>query len=309
MEPCRVAIAGFTSRVAQLITSHLLEQPDIEITGICRDTAKVPSHISQNPSVTLVKAEYSDVTKLRTALRNASVCVCCYFGPEELMLGGQLILIDACIAENVPRYLASDFSFDFRGLKIGDFPFKDFQLKVDEYLAKKESEGRIKSVHILSGGFFEAVFCPFMGTLEVESRKVRYWGTGEEPWDMTSMEDTAKFTARVVGDQGATGVFNVRGERHSPKQIADALEICYGTKFSLENLGTLQELQEKMISARNASPGDPGAWLGLHYNYYTINGSTLLRSSENDKYPDLKIDDLKSFFHRHKLEQLPTLFR
>lgn len=208
MAPCRIVVAGITSRVAQLITTNLLEQPDVEIVGICRDNTKVPGYISKNPHVTLVEAEYSDIAKLRSALRGASVCVCCYFGPEELMLRGQIILIDSCIAENVPRYLASDFSFDYRGLKIGDFPFKDFQLKIDEYLVKRESEGRIKAVHILNGGFFEAILFPFMGTLDVESGEIRYWGTGDEPWDMTSMEDTAKFTAKVLGDQQATGVLN-----------------------------------------------------------------------------------------------------
>lgn len=64
-----------------------------------------------------------------------------------------------------------------------------------------------------------------------------------------------------------------------------------------------------MMSARKASPENPGAWLGLHYNYFTINGSTLLRGSDNERYPDMNIDGLEAFCSRHSLEQLPTLFR
>ena len=122
------------------------------------------------------------------------------------MMEGQQILIDACIAESVPRYLASDFSFDFRGLKMGEFPFKDCQIKINDFLQKKENEGRIQPVHVLVGGFIEAVLTPFMGILDPESKKIRYWGTGDETWDMTSMEDIARFTAEVAYDDNATGV-------------------------------------------------------------------------------------------------------
>ncbi|KIV95208.1 hypothetical protein PV10_02887 [Exophiala mesophila] len=309
MERHRVVVAGFTSRVAQLITASLLEHEGIEITGICRDKTKVPSLVSQNPNVTVVEAEYNDKARLGGALQGASVCVCCYFGPEDLMLHGQMILIDSCIAENVPRYIASDFSFDYRGLKHGDFPFKDSQLEIHDYLARRERQGRITAVHVLNGGFFEAVLFPFMGALDVTARKIRYWGTGDEPWDMTSMQDTARFAAKVILDQQATGVLNVRGARKSLREIAGVLEHVYGSKFTLENLGTIQDLHEKMSSAREAFPDDVGQWLGLHYNYFTINGSTLLRGYDNDRYPDVRVQSLETFCRQHSLEQLPTLFR
>ena len=218
MSSTRVVIAGFTSRLAQLITAHLLQQEDIEIVGICRDPSKVPDQVANNRKISVRKAEHSDSATLREAVRGASVCVCCYFGPNSVMLDGQFLLIDACIAEKVPRYVASDFSFDYRGLKIGEFPFKDFQLEVDQYLAQKEKEGDIKAVHILNGGFFEAVLFPFMGVLDVPAKTLRYWGTGNERWDMTSMEDTGIFAAKVIADQNAMG--HLKGEQHSAEMIS-----------------------------------------------------------------------------------------
>ena len=211
MTPTRIAVAGFTSRLARRITVNLLQKPGVEVVGICRDPAKVPEDIARNLRVQTWKAEYKDSTTLRKALRGVSTCVCCYHGAESLMVEGQQVLIDACIAESVPRYLASDFSFDFRGLKMGQFPFKDFQITIKDFLQKKESQGRMQPVHILVGGFIEAVLTPFMGILDPESKTIRYWGTGDEPWDMTSMEDIARFTAEVACDQNATGV--LKGKR------------------------------------------------------------------------------------------------
>jgi hypothetical protein len=115
------------------------------------------------------------------------------------MVEEQRILTDACIAESVPRYPASDFSFDFRGLKVGEFHFKDVQIIINDLLQKKD---------ILVGGFMEAVLTPFMGILDPAFKKMRYWGTGDEKWDMTCMEDIAKFTAEVANKPNAIGVLN-----------------------------------------------------------------------------------------------------
>ena len=67
------------------------------------------------------------------------------------MIDGQRSLIDACIAEGVARYMPSDFSFDFRGLELGDFPFKDFQWKTVEYVDSRDEEGGLRLCMCLTG--------------------------------------------------------------------------------------------------------------------------------------------------------------
>lgn len=121
------------------------------------------------------------------------------------MIEGQKTLIDACIAEKVQRYIASDYSFDVRGLNYGDFPFKDFQLKIRDYLAEKEKAGQITGVHCLKGAFQEVVVSPMIGIIDVQSDTIRHWGTGDEPWDMTTVADSAAFVAKVAMDESASG--------------------------------------------------------------------------------------------------------
>lgn len=208
MTSTKIAIAGFTGRVAQYITTNLLQRStNIQVVGICRDPSRVPPAIAKHPRVETWRADLTDRTTIEKALHNVSACVCCYRGDADVVTTGQRVLIDACISQNVQRYFASDFSFDYRPLKKGQFPFKDFQLEIDNYLEKREKEGSgLKAVHILNGGFMEAILTQFMGLLDVDSKKIRYWGTGNEPWDMTSTEDTAKFTAEAICDEKATGV-------------------------------------------------------------------------------------------------------
>lgn len=90
--------------------------------------------------------------------------------------------------------------------------------------------------------------------------------------------------------------------------MAALLEKLYDVRFTLESLGPLDDLHEKMVLARQASPEKPWEWLGMHYNYFTINGSTLLDGTDNDKYPTLKLEDMASFCKKYNLEELPMLF-
>ena len=90
--------------------------------------------------------------------------------------------------------------------------------------------------------------------------------------------------------------------------MAEVLETHYDVRFDFENLGSLDELRKTMTSARRESPDEPWKWLGMHYNAFTIDGSTLLGATQNERYPNLKVDDLASFCKKYNLEELPTLF-
>jgi hypothetical protein len=207
--PTTIAIAGFTGKMARLITTSLLRShPEVQIHGLTRNPSKVPSSLRSNPNIELFEASSDNISALRKGLFGTSACVCCYLGDEKLMTEGQKILIDACIAENVPRYIASDWSLDFRGLKVGDHPVKDPMKHIQAYLEEREAEGKIKGVHVLNGAFTEIMFAPFAAWAATRDGVFKYHGTGDEKLDMTTYEDAARFTAEVTVDESAVGFLN-----------------------------------------------------------------------------------------------------
>jgi hypothetical protein len=203
-----IAIAGFTGKMSRLITDALLRtHPEVKIHGICRSPSKVDPSISSNPNVTIMQAESTDSEAIRAALRGTSVCICCYLNlfDTTFMVEGQKTLIDACIAEDVPRYIASDWCMDFRGLRLGNHPAKDPMKLVHAYLDEKERAGKIRQVHILVGGFMEFFFAGFLGYVDAEKGEFTSYGTGDEKLDMTTWRDSASFTAEVAMDPDANG--------------------------------------------------------------------------------------------------------
>ena len=199
----KVAIAGMTGKFARLITTHLLTKPDVEITGFCRTPTKVPQDISSDPRVTVFNASSTDIEKIRQAIRGADICICCYLGDTSLMETGQKQLIDACIAERVPRFMDSGYTFDYRPLERGAAPQKDFCKEIQAYLHQKSDQ--IKGVQILNGAFMEVCFAPFYGLFSPDGPTLQYWGNGDEKLEMTTYEDAAKFAAEIALDKNAVG--------------------------------------------------------------------------------------------------------
>ena len=211
-----VTIAGLTGKMAQLIAKHLLASPEIKVHGLCRTPSKLPESLTSNPRLLVSQADSNDIKTIRSALHGSNAAICCYLGDTEVMVEGQKRLIDACIAENVPRYVASDWSMDFRKLELGQHPLKDPMKHAQAYLEEKEAGGQIKAVHILNACFLEA---PWAGLWKAQSSKLQYWGTGEEKWELTSYDNAAEFTAKVVMDPSASGWFSCKSSHRPPCSV------------------------------------------------------------------------------------------
>lgn len=209
MSPHTVAIAGINGKMATLIAKHLLARhPEIMIHGIARSPHKVDAGIRNSPNVKLFEASAFDTRALGRALKGAEVAICCYLGNNELMTEGQMTLVNACIDEKVSIYIASDWSFDYRGLRLGDHPSKDPMIHINAYLEAKEKSGEIKAVHVLNGSLMEVVMGPFNPFFQPKARAYQYWGTGDEVMEMTAYADAAAFTAEVAADPTAVGFLN-----------------------------------------------------------------------------------------------------
>jgi hypothetical protein len=200
----KVAIAGITSKLAQRIAAEILfKHPDAQIYGSSRDASKLSSILKESSRITLINSGPYDTSTLRTLVRGADVVICCYFADNETMLNGQKLLIDLCEDESVPRYIASDYTLDFRGLEFGDVPMKDPMKHIQAYLETKKV---VKGVHVLVGMFMETFWTAF-GVLDAERKTFRYWGDGSVKFEMTSTKGVAEYVAAVALDPKAVGFF------------------------------------------------------------------------------------------------------
>lgn len=202
MTSINVGIAGITGKFARSVVRSLLKNPEVKIQGYCRDPSKLPSTLLSSPRVSITQGQSDDRTALASFVKGCDVVVCCYLGDHSLMIDGQKLLIDACEAEGVRRYLASDYTLDFTKLQLGDLPPKDPMKHVKAYLETMES---VQGVHVLIGIFMQTFFSSFFGMWKPEDTSFNYWGTGEDIWESTTYENAAEFVAAVAQDPNAVG--------------------------------------------------------------------------------------------------------
>ncbi|XP_014554807.1 hypothetical protein COCVIDRAFT_17492 [Bipolaris victoriae FI3] len=212
--PTTIAIAGISSTLALLIAKSLLQQPDVHIRGSSRNINKIPDDLKSNSRISLVQSDPYDTETLRTLVRGCSVVICCYFSSNEVMLETQKSLIDLCEKEGIPRYIASDYTADYRKLDPTDLGIKNFTNDIVAYLGTKPS---VKGVHILISLLIET----FLDIFEVwypEANELRYWGTGNEKWDLTSYWTAAEYVAAMALDPNASGFFNCSTPPHCSRR-------------------------------------------------------------------------------------------
>lgn len=300
-----VGIAGITGKFARELTSILLKSPNVTVKGYCRDPSKVPQSLASK--VSLVKGDAYDEPAIRSFVAGCDVVVCCYLGDPKLMFEGQKLLVDACAAEGVPRYVASDWSVDYTKLKLGDLFPKDPMIKVKAYL---DAQDKVKGVHVLVGMFTEGFFGPHFGNYDAATTTFKYWGTGDEVWEGTTYRNAAEYTAAICLDKDAVGVIRLVGGRSTFNEIIASFERVYGVKPKVERQGSQDDLFKHMNEQRAKDPKNIFSYLFLFFHYYMIKdlcdcGPQL----DNDKYPQVKPVTWEDYLRSVPLEQLPGAMR
>ncbi|KAL4948216.1 NmrA-like family protein [Aspergillus filifer] len=338
-----VGIAGITGKFARLLTTALLQYPDVNIHGLARTPSKLPSQITNNPRITLTQGDAFNKAAITSFARGCSVLVCCYLGDENLMVTGQKILIDTCEELCIPRYIASDWALEYTRLNLGDLFPGDPMIKIKAYLETKE---HVEGVHILIGGFMEPILSPFFDIFDSKSCTLRFWGTGGEVLEGTTYRNAAEFTAAVVRDENARGVVKFLGGRATIHEIAQSFEKVYGVQVKLESRGSLDDLYKTMHKKREEKPEDVYSYLAMYdcpfagfglttaivvssltcywsllilqsanprlgrfFYYYWVNGRTFVGpKTDNERYLEVKPVSWEGYMRQWPLEKLPTSF-
>ena len=138
------------------------------------------------------------------------------------MIDGQVALARAAREQGAWRIVPSDYGLNLFAATLGEHPAFDMRREADEAIAGLG----IEHLHVLNGAFLD-------GTVDMgfdhTARTVSYWGTGDEAFEATTVDDTARFTARAAVDRDLiSGLFPIIGDRVSPNGMTDIVERISG---------------------------------------------------------------------------------
>ncbi|HVG47283.1 MAG TPA: NmrA family NAD(P)-binding protein [Rubellimicrobium sp.] len=294
-----ILLVGATGHLGSRVAHHLQREPGTLLCLLARPTglsdpakARTSGDLFDN-GAEVIEGDLADPASLDRAARGAAVVVSCVQGGPETILDGQIALAEAARRQGVRRVLPSDFALDFcDGPTEPHLPF-DLRSQADARIA----QGGLEVVHVLNGGFMDVVAAPFAGILDREAGAIRFWGTGEERFDLTSVEGTARFTARAALDRDLpSGKFAVSGSRLSFHEMADAVEAATGQPLRRESLGSVEEPRRELEDTTARNP-NPYARIGERYQLFMLTVPPL-RDLQNDRYDGLRPESFHDFAQR-----------
>lgn len=253
-EATHVLLVGGTGRFGHQLASALLSQPGIHLHVLVRPGTHPESLAGlADQGVTLVEGSLQDVRSLDSAVEGVDAVVSAVRGGPDVVVDGQLRLLDVVKRHGVVRFIPSDYSPDF-------FQFheeEDAHLTPHRRVADAVEHSGVRHTFILCGAFMEVALSPMAHVFDLEREHVAYWGTGDEPFDVTAMRDAARWVAQAVVDRRAEDRrLELVGDVVTVNEVARLYEELTGHPLQRVCRGTVEDLRRHL--ARTSSAEDEG---------------------------------------------------
>lgn len=234
------------------------------------------------PGVTPVVVDYGDAASLTQACRGATCVVSALNGLEPVIIGAQGLLLDAAVGAGVPRFIPSDYSLDFTKTRPGD----NRNLDLRRAFMRRVDSASIRATSVLNGAFADLLTGEAPIVLN-RPKKVLYWGSADQAFDVTSKDDVARYTALVALDEAAPRFLRIAGDVVTPRMLAATMTALRGTTFGLWRAGGIGRLGALIRVVRTLTPRSDAvfpAWQGMQYLRDMSSGLGKLEPLDNDRY-------------------------
>lgn len=229
---------------------------------------------------------FDDQSALTEACNGVHCVVSALSGLEDVIVDTQLRLLAAARAAGVRRFVPSDFSIDFTTLPRGTNRNLDLRRKFHDQAAGGETQ----LTSVLNGMFADLLTgeAPFIID---PLHRVIYYGNARQPMDFTTMDDTARYTARVAADADPTPRYlRIAGDVLDTYGLAEAAGKARAGQYRPLRVGGLGLLSRIIDVTHLLAPGKGDtypAWQGMQYMRNMFSGAAKLSPLDNDRYPDM----------------------
>lgn len=297
-----IIVVGATGNLGERIVKALI-QKEAHVKAIVRENteAKKIQHLKQLGAHVQV-VDMTNIEALSKVMLGASCVVSALSGLREVIVDAQKIVLDAAVKASVPRFIPSDYSLDFTPFHYGENRSLDWRREFHEYLDKQP----IKATSIFNGAFAD-MLTGQMPLILFKQKRVLYWGKKDQPFCFTTMDDTANYTACVALDNNAPRYLHIAGDLKSAEELKQVIEALSGEVYKFLRPGGLNLLSGIIKIARIIEPGKTKlypAWQGMQYMRNMSDDRALIKTLDNNRYPELKWTSAKDVLEPHQV----TLF-
>ena len=289
-----ILVAGATGTLGRRIVHHLLDADGIDVRLLVRD-----GHPADSAKQALLQdfagrgahiavGTVTDPDSLDAAVAGVDVVISALQGGREVIVGGQVALAQAAKRAGARRFLPSDFALDIWAAP-AEAPTLALRRDADDRI----DQLGLEVLHVLNGGFLDMMINRGPAMVDLDQPQAVYWGGGDDEFDMTTVEDTAKFTARLAADlEAPAGTYRISGGRASFNNLADAIGQRTGSPVPTRSLGSLEQLRDNLQAA-----GDPWSQVMQWYTLALLTTPPFANTA-NDRYPGVQPETIEQYLDR-----------
>lgn len=277
-----VLVAGATGDLGRRVVRELLAR-GAGVRVLTRPASSAADRLfGGTEGVVVTRASYGDPAALRDAVRGVDVVVSTVSGVRDVIVDAQTALLEAAVAEGVPRFVPSDYSADYRSLP----PRSNRNLEFRREFAGVLDASPIRATSVLNGAFADMLTGQAPIVL-ADRGLVLFWSDADQVLDFTSKDDTAAVTAAVALDASAPRYVEVAGDRVTARELARTMSSLTGESFRVQWAGTtglLSAMSKGMRRFSRETDEAFPAWQGMQYLVSMYSGDGQLRRVDNDRW-------------------------
>jgi dTDP-4-dehydrorhamnose reductase len=289
----KIVIAGGTGSVGQNIVDAIVATGKYSVVVFSRR----PSPNLETKGVAIVSVDYNDHNQLVRALQGVHTVISCIADMNESCRDSQLALLKASVAADVKRFAPSEWA----GPSDKNTAI-DFYTKIKKPVVDAVKNSGIEYTLFLNGLFMDYFATPQKSNsylqpmvFGVDINKCTAWfaGTGDEPINVTLLEDVAKFVAASLELEKWEAYSGVIGSRTSWNEIIRLGEKVRGQKFDVQ-----RQTIEEMLATRNPQPTDLLENLYQDAMVQFAQGEVEYQATLNECFPHFKLTNIEEFIEK-----------
>ena len=292
-----IVVAGATGNLGMRIVKALL-QKNAEVLALVRAETD-PNKISelQGLGAKTCMVNMNSAVEIKDAIQGAQCVVSALSGLRPVIIDAQKILFDAVVLAKVPHFIPSDYSLDFTPFNPGENRNLDLRREFHQYIDNKG----VRITSIFNGAFAD-MLTGQMPLVLFKQKKILCWGDPNHRMYLTTMDNTAEYTASAALDPAAPRYLRIAGDLKSATEMKAVMTEITGQPYSIFRPGGKGLLSFIIKVARFIAPS-PGelypAWQGMQYMRNMIDERAILNATDNNRYPGMKWTTAKDVLSAH----------
>lgn len=290
-----VALVGGTGTLGAMIADALLAKPDVRLRLLVRPESRGKAADLEARGAEVVEGDIGPggEASLGQLCQGAHTVISAVQGGPDMIIDNQRRLLQAARAQGVRRFIPSDYTVDIFKLAEWDNLSSDWRRHFAE-MADAE-RGDVEVVHVMAGCFMDRpILFGYLGAFDLEHGNAYLWGNGDQPIDLTTYADTARYVAEVASDDNALpSQLNLVGDVQTFHEIVTAYEQATGQQLNVMEQGSLADLDSRIHQIVEANPQSPWAAIPLMAYRSMLKGK--LSPLHNERYPQIRPTTLQEY--------------